>query len=163
MLGVVALVLTETATIASVVVIGVFMAMTGVVEIGIGLRTRTWGGLLLWEAAGLLYLLAGLSAIASPAAASLVLTLMLGAGLLATGLVRIYLGSRMTGSRSRGGLMLAGAVTALLGLLIVIDWPGNSFVVLGIFLGLDLLLYGITWIVFGIRLSAGGRIAGGPR
>ena len=152
MLGIVALILTETATIASVLLIGCFMIVAGVVEIGIGLRTRTWGSLLLWEAAGLVYIIAGLFAVMQPLFASVVLTLLLGAGLLATGLVRIILGLRMAGSRARGGVILAGVVTALLGLLIVIGWPASSVIVLGTFLGIDLLLYGVTWMVFGARL-----------
>lgn len=153
LLGLVALVLVETATIASVLVIGIFMAAAGILEIVVGLRTRTWGRMLLWEAAGLLYLVAGLFAVALPQLASLVLTLMLGAGLLATGIVRVIVGVRMAGSRTRGGLIAAGLVTALLGLLIVIGWPGNSVLVLGTILGIDLLVYGLTWIAFGIRLG----------
>ncbi len=156
-LGVIALVLTETATVASVLVIGIFMIMAGVVEIGIGLRTRTWGRMFLWEAAGLLYVLAGVFAILRPDDASVVLTLLLGAGLLATGLVRIVVGSRMTGTRSRGGVVLAGVVTTLLGLLIVVGWPGNSVLVLGTFLGIDLVLYGVTWIVLGTRIRTAVR------
>jgi uncharacterized membrane protein HdeD (DUF308 family) len=152
MLGIVALILTETATIASVLLIGCFMIVAGVVEIGIGLRTRTWGRLLLWEAAGLIYIIAGLFAVMQPLFASVVLTLLLGAGLLATGLMRIVLGLRMVGSRTRGGVILAGVITALLGLLIVTGWPASSVIVLGTFLGIDLLLYGVTWMVFGYRL-----------
>ena len=82
------------------------------------------------------------------------LTLLLGAGLLATGIVRVIVGARMSGARTRGGLIAAGLVTALLGLLIVIGWPGNSVIVLGTILGIDLLIYGLTWIAFGIRLGA---------
>lgn len=157
LLGLVALVLVETATVASVLVIGVFMVAAGVLEIIVGLRTRTWGRMLLWEAAGLLYLIAGSFAIAAPEVASVVLTLLLGAGLLATGVVRIIVGVRMAGSRTRGGLIAAGLFTALLGLLIVIGWPGNSVLVLGTILGIDLAVYGLTWIVFGVRLGARHR------
>ena len=153
LLGLVALVLVETATIASVLVVGVFMIAAGILEIFVGLRTRTWGRMLLWEAAGLLYLVAGSFAIAVPELASVVLTLLLGAGLLATGIVRIIVGIRMAGSRTRGGLIAAGLFTMLLGLLIVIGWPGNSVLVLGTILGIDLLVYGLTWVMFGVRLG----------
>lgn len=153
LLGLVALVLVETATIASVLVIGIFMVAAGILEIIVGLRTRTWGRMLLWEAAGLLYLIAGSFAIAVPELASVVLTLLLGAGLVATGALRIVVGIRMAGSRTRGPLIAAGGFTALLGLLILIGWPGNSVLVLGTILGIDLLVYGLTWIVFGVRLG----------
>ena len=151
-LGILALTLTVTATIASVLLIGIFMLVAGAIELSVGLRMRSLGRMILWELAGLLYVAAGLFAIAQPAVGSVVLTLMLGAGMLATGLVRMIFGFRVTGTRSRGALVAAGAVTALVGLLILVGWPGNSFVVLGVFLGVDLLLYGITWTMLGLRM-----------
>jgi uncharacterized membrane protein HdeD (DUF308 family) len=153
LLGLVALVLTDVATIASVLVIGIFMAAAGIVEIVIGLRTRTWGRMLLWEATGLLYLIAGLFAIAMPAPASVIITLMLGAGLLATGVLRVFLGTKMVGSPARSAIIGSGIVTMLLGLLIVLSWPSSSIVVLGTLLGIDLLVYGLGWILFGYRLG----------
>jgi uncharacterized membrane protein HdeD (DUF308 family) len=35
----------------------------------------------------------------------------------------------------------------------VVGWPANSFFVLGIILGLDLLFYGTSMIAFGMRLK----------
>jgi uncharacterized membrane protein HdeD (DUF308 family) len=157
LLGLAALVLVETATIASVLVIGLFMAIAGVLEMAIGFRTRTWGRLLLWEAAGLVYLAAGLFAIAVPELASIVITLLLGAGMLATGILRVVLGLRIGGSRAKGGIIGAGLVTGLLGILILASWPGSSVVVLGTLLGIDLLIYGLTWILFAWRLGAQRR------
>ncbi len=156
-LGVVALVLTESATIASVLVIGTFMVVAGVVEIGIGIRSRGVARVVAWEVAGVLYLLVGLFAVALPETASAVITLLLGAGLIATGVVRVVVGFETTGTRSRGGIILAGLVTALLGLLIVVGWPASSAFVLGTFLGLDLLFYGVTWMVLGGRLASHHR------
>ena len=153
LLGIAALVLVETATIASVLVIGLFMILAGIVEIVVGFRTRTWGRMLLWEAAGLVYIVAGAFAVAVPELASVVLTLLLGAGMLATGVLRVVLGLRIEGSRSRGGVIAAGLITAVLGLLILVSWPSSSVVVLGTFLGIDLLVYGITWVLFGYRLG----------
>ena len=152
-LGLVALVLTETATIASVLMVGTLIMVAGVVEIGIGLRSRGVGRVLAWEIAGALNLLVGLFAVAMPATASVVVTLLLGAGLIATGVVRMVVGFETRGTRSRGGVILAGGVTALLGLFIVTGWPASSTFVLGIFLGLDLLSYGVSWIVLGSRLA----------
>lgn len=153
LLGLIALVLVDVATIASVLVIGGFMVAAGIVEIVVGLRTRSLGRMLLWEATGLLYIVAGLFAIALPAPTSVIITLLLGAGLLATGILRISLGIKLQGSPTRTAIIGSGVVTMLLGLLIVLSWPSSSIVVLGTFLGIDLLLYGVTWILFGYRLG----------
>jgi len=94
---------------------------------------------------------AGAFALAQPLLAAAVLTLMLGWALIATGAVRIWLGTHLLpGSKSM--MILAGIATLLFGLVIVIGWPGNSFFVLGIILGLDLLFYGASMIAFGMRL-----------
>ena len=153
--GVTALLLDATATIVSVVIIGVFMMIVGAVEVALGFRARTWGRTLYFEIAGLLYLVAGILAIIDPIPASFIITLFIGAGLVATGIVRVVIAFKMMqGSPGRGPLLAAGAVTTLLGLVIVLGWPGNSLVVLGTLLGIDLLFTGVGWIAGGMRLRA---------
>lgn len=151
-LGVAALVLSVTATVATVLLIGVFMSLAGVVQLAIGFRTRSWGRFVAFEIAGLVYLVAGISAIFSPIEASVVLTLLLGAALIATAASRLFLAFQMSGSPRRGALLLAAFATGLLGLLIVIGWPGNSLFILGTLLGVDLLFQGVAWSAFGWRI-----------
>ena len=152
--GLIALAITEFATIASVLTIGIFVVLVGVTEIVLGFRARGWGRAIYWELSGLLYVVAGMFAWAEPAEASLVITLLLGAGLLATGVVRAAMGFRLHGSRLRGPLILSGIVTALLGLIVVTGWPGNSLFVIGLLLGIELVFSGVNWIFFGLRLRS---------
>ena len=151
LLGVVALGLTVSATIASVLMIGILMIVAGIAELALGFRMRSWQRFLVWELAGMLYVVAGIFAVLQPEVASVIITLMLGAGLVATGLLRIVFGFQVGPSPSRSVLFLSGAVTALLGLVIVLGWPANSALVLGTLLGIDLLFNGIAWTVFGLR------------
>jgi uncharacterized membrane protein HdeD (DUF308 family) len=51
-------------------------------------------------------------------------------------------------------VLLASAVTFLLGLIIVAHWPANSLWVLGTLLGIDLLFNGAGWVSFGLGLRA---------
>jgi uncharacterized membrane protein HdeD (DUF308 family) len=74
---------------------------------------------------------------------------MLGAALFATGLARVFLAARLPEGPS-GFVPFAGAITTLLGMMILFGWPENSNFVLGIFLGVDLLFYGASWIGFGL-------------
>jgi len=150
-LGLLALTLVVSATIASVVMIGLFMAIAGGSEIVVGFNARTWSRFFLWVAAGLFYLVAGAIALAQPLLAALVFTLMLGAGLLATGLIRLWLAAHLPPGRRSLGLF-SGAVTLLLGLVIVLGWPGNSVLILGVLLGIDLLVYGAHWIFVALAL-----------
>jgi uncharacterized membrane protein HdeD (DUF308 family) len=153
LLGVLALVLSVSATIASVLMIGILMVVAGTAQLVIGFRTRSWGRFIAYEIAGVIYLLAGLFAVFSPLEASVVLTLLLGAGLIATGVSRVVVASQIHGSM-RGTLIWAGIATALLGLLIVLGWPTNSLFILGTLLGVDLIFQGMAWTVFGFQMRS---------
>ncbi len=152
--GLAALAITEFATLVSIVVVGALVAIVGVVEIVLGFRARNWGQVLYWEISGLFYVVAGFFAWAEPVQASVVLTLLLGAGLLATGIVRAIAGFRHH-DRMRGPLVLSGIVTGLLGLVVVSGWPANSLFVIGMLLGIELTFSGVTWIFFALRLRSG--------
>ncbi|MCI0468127.1 MAG: DUF308 domain-containing protein [Beijerinckiaceae bacterium] len=150
-LGAAALILVTSATIASVYTIAIFMILAGGVEIAAGLSAKTWSRFFLWAAAGLAYIVAGSFALAQPLAAATVFTLLLGASMIATGVIRIFFGAQID-APLRGPLLLAGALTLLVGVLIVAGWPEDSFLILGVLLGLDLLFWGVAWIGLGLRL-----------
>jgi uncharacterized membrane protein HdeD (DUF308 family) len=153
LLGVAALILVVSATIATVYVVAIFIIIAGGSEVAIGLGSATWGRFFLWIAAGLCYVVAGAFALARPLNAAVALTLLLGASLLAAGVLRVSIGLHMT-SGARSLTIFAGVVTALVGLLVILGWPGNSVIILGTLLGVDLLFTGLTWIGFGLRLRA---------
>jgi uncharacterized membrane protein HdeD (DUF308 family) len=153
-LGVVAIALVVSATIASVFLVGLFMIFGGAIEIFVGLGSRSWSRFFLWIAAGLLYLAAGAVALAQPLFAAIVFTLILGAGLLATGAVRLWVAWHLPAGRSKGMAAFSGVVTLLFGLVVILGWPGNSLFILGLLLGLDLIFYGAGWISFGLLLRA---------
>jgi uncharacterized membrane protein HdeD (DUF308 family) len=103
---------------------------------------------------GLLYIAAGLLCIVNPILASVVLTLLLGAGLIAAGVVRAYLATQLPADQPRALVYLAAAVTILLGLVIVAHWPLDSVYVIGTLLGVDLLFHGVGWVNFGMGLHS---------
>jgi uncharacterized membrane protein HdeD (DUF308 family) len=154
LLGVAALVFTMFATIATVTLNGIFFLIAGAAEIGIGMHARNWGLCFLWVIGGLLYLAAGVICIVNPVLASVVLTLLLGAGLIAAGCVRLFLAFRLPAAEPRGLVVVAGLVTIALGLIIVSHWPMDSIYVLGTLLGIDLLFHGVGWASFGIGLQS---------
>jgi uncharacterized membrane protein HdeD (DUF308 family) len=153
-LGFAALFFSLIATIATVTLNGVLFLIAGAAEIGIGMHSRSWGRFFLWVVGGLLYVAAGILCIINPILASVVLTLMLGAGLIAAGVVRAYLATQIPGGEPRGLVFLAAAVTILLGLIIVTHWPLDSVYVLGTLLGVDLLFHGVGWVSFGMGLHS---------
>ena len=153
LLGILALGLTTAATYASVYAIAFFMILVGGGEIALGFDSPRGNHRLLRIAVGLLYLVASAFVIANPLTGAAGFTLFLGAALAATGLTRVFLGMGLPDG-PRAPVVIAGVVTTLLGTLILFGWPENAGVVLGIFLGVDLLFYGVSWIAFGLLLRS---------
>jgi len=153
-LGFAALFFSLIATIATVTLNGVLFLIAGAAEIGIGMHSRGWGQFFLWVIGGILYLAAGVLCIVNPLLASVVLTLLLGACLVAAGVVRVYLATQLPAGQPRALVFLAAVVTMLLGLIIVSHWPLDSVYVLGTLLGVDLLFHGVGWVSFGMGLQS---------
>jgi uncharacterized membrane protein HdeD (DUF308 family) len=153
-LGVAALFFSLIATIATVTLNGILFLVAGAAEIGIGMHSRDWGRFFLWVVGGLVYIAAGVVCIVNPVLASVALTLLLGAGLIAAGAVRAILAFQLPADHPRGLVFLGAAVTILLGLIIVSHWPLDSVYVLGTLLGVDLLFHGVGWVSFGMGLQA---------
>ncbi len=150
--GLLALSTVVAATLASVLFVGTLMMVAGVAEIIHALGVRRWSRFFLWVALGTLYTLAGFSVFVNPELAAGVLTLLLGAGLVAAGILRIVLAAEMREGGAWGWVAVSGAITALLGVMILFQWPQSSLYVLGLFLGFDLLFAGIGWLTMGLAL-----------
>ncbi|AMA57141.1 HdeD family acid-resistance protein [Bradyrhizobium sp. CCGE-LA001] len=144
------------ATVASVIVVGAMMIVAGAAEIIGAFQMKSWGKFLIWALLGVLYVVAGFLTFANPLFAAVLLTLFLGASLIASGAVRLFLAFSMKRESPWVWVALSGAVTLLLGLLIVARWPVNSVYILGLFLGIDLIMAGAGWISLGFALKRRG-------
>ena len=143
------------ATVASVFVVGVMMIVAGVAEVISAFQIKSWGRFLLWVLLGLLYVVAGFVTFQNPLLAAVLLTLILGASLVASGIMRIFLAFSMKRETPWIWVALSGVITVLLGVLILVRWPVSSLYILGLFLGIDLIMAGAGWIGigFGLRKS----------
>ena len=93
--GVIALGSVVMATIASVWLVGIMMLLAGVFEVIHSFQIKTWGRFLFWLALGVLYIIAGFVAFDNPLLTAVWLTLILGAALVASGIMRIFLAFNM--------------------------------------------------------------------
>ena len=140
------------ATVASVLVVGVMMIIAGVAEVFSAFQIKSWGKFLLWALLGVLYIVAGFVTFENPLLAAVLLTLILGASLLASGAMRIFLAFSMKRETPWVWVLLSGVITLLLGVLILARWPVSSLYILGLFLGIDLIVAGAGWIGLGFGL-----------
>ena len=148
--GFVALMSVFLATIVSVLVVGWMMILSGVMEIIHGFQMKQWGRFFLWIVIGALYVMGGFFAVWNPLLASTVLTLFLGVFLIVAGVFRIVLAMQMRSGSYWGWVVGSGVITLLLGVVVVLHWPVSSLYTLGIFLGVDLVIAGASWLSAGL-------------
>jgi len=140
------------ATVVSAIVVGVMMLIAGVTEVISAFQMKSWGKFFLWILLGVLYAIAGLFVIYDPLFAAGVLTLIIGAALVASGIVRIFLAFQMQSGAPWVMVAISGVITALLGAIILWHWPVSGFFVLGTLLGVDLIFAGVSWISIGLAV-----------
>jgi uncharacterized membrane protein HdeD (DUF308 family) len=152
--GLIALSSVVLASVVTVVVVGAMMVVAGVAEILNAFQLRSWGKTFLWILLGVLYVAAGILTIENPLLAAKLLTLILGAALVVSGVMRMVLAFNMKSGTAWYWVVLSGLVTVVVGGVILGNWPVSSLYVLGIFLGFDLVFAGAGWIAAGLGLKA---------
>ncbi len=106
---------------------------------------RLWTGFV-----GLLGLLAGLSLLTDPLAGVVSLTLLVGIVLLMTGAVRLGMAWRLRQTPLFWFLLLSGAASVLIGVLVAGNIAAAATSFLGLLLGIQLLADGIGLIALGL-------------
>lgn len=160
-LGVVGLFMTFALTIVSALWFGVLLLVAGFFQGFEAFSGRTAGEG--WSSRGtrlllaLVYVLAGILLVMDPLGASIALTLVLGFMLIVAGGLRGYWAFAQRGARWRGSALLSAALSILLGVLILAGWPATGLWVIGLFVAIDLILFGLSWIAIGWALRGWSR------
>ena len=148
-LGSVAISAAYIATYATVMVFGSLLLVGAVFHVVAAFWARRWRGFFLHLLAGVLYFIAGLFMIDNPLLAALTLTLLVAALLLVEGIVRIVL-SVAERFEGWGWVLLNGVISVLLGVAIWKQWPVSGLWVIGLFVGIDMLFSGVSWLMLGL-------------
>jgi uncharacterized membrane protein HdeD (DUF308 family) len=125
-LGTIGLGMEVALTIVSVIMFGALLLAGGVLELIHAFQAAGWKGRVPAILIGLAYGAGGILILLDPIAASAGLTLMLGALLLAIGIMRIVLAWRMKGHRNWIWPALSGVLSILLAAMIVAKWPASG-------------------------------------
>lgn len=147
-LGIIAIGAATTTTLISVIVIGIFLSLGGIIIL---IDTFVswpgkWGGFFLHLVLGILYLIAGFSLIKSPVLGSMSITFILAIFYIVIGIYRIIY-SLFLRLFSWQWVLLNGIVSLLLGFLIIANWPASSLIIIGLFVGIDLIFCGFAYIM----------------
>lgn len=156
LLGIVALAFASAATLASIMVLGGVLFCIGVFQIIYAFQGRKTGQL--WPHIGLGCLALACAALIAwnPIGNVLAFTLVIGVLLLAGGLTRM-IGAFAERSTGWGWYAANGALSVILGLLVIGTFPGSAFWTIGTFIGVDLIFTGATMIGLGVSAKRAKR------
>jgi uncharacterized membrane protein HdeD (DUF308 family) len=146
------------ATVISVKLIGLTAIAVGAFEIVHVFWTKGWGGFLWQILLGALYVAFGLVLVTEPASGALILTYLLGALLVASGIIRCVL-SFAHWAQNGWMMLISGAFGLIAGLLILFGIPNISLWALGFLLGVDLLSHGLAWLLCALQSAPSDGIA----
>jgi len=152
-LGLAAVVRSFAATVASMLFFGWLLVAAAGVELAQAVMVGHWAGFFQHALAAVLFGVAGLLMIVKPRLSAEALTLFMASFFLVGGLVQIVVAVALA-FPGWGWLVADGALTAALGLLVVAEWPISGLWAIGLFVGIDLILFGFDWIGFAIGLRA---------
>jgi uncharacterized membrane protein HdeD (DUF308 family) len=159
LIGTVAIAMPLAASLASAVAFGALFLAGGVAQLVGAFWTRDWSGFFLNLLVGVLYLVVGVLFLRHPGEAMVAVTLILACGFMISGLFRI-IGSLMYRFPQWGWILLGGVINLLLGLYIYSQWPFDSFIIPGLFVGIDMIFTGWTWVALALAVKNRGRAPG---
>jgi len=146
LLGLIALGSTVATTIASAYLLGTLLLISGVMQCALAFRA---GGCWLVGSVivlGLLFIAAGWSLMTRPIVGLLSITALMAMYFVVVGLVRI-ISAIIQRTQGLGWAVASGVLSLLLGILLWSNWPLSGLYAIGLFIGIDLVMSGIAWIV----------------
>src|SRR5262245_57370536 len=152
-LGTVAIGSSLIATLATVLVFGILLLLGGLFQVVTAFWGRSWRGFFLQLLAGVLYLIVGVFMIDNPVETAVGVTLLVAAGLLVGGILRTVL-SLVERFDGWGWALLNGVVSMALGAAIWRQWPLPGLRFIGLFVGIEMLFSGVSWMMLGLGLRS---------
>src|SRR5271157_183934 len=150
-LGIAAVVRAVTATVASMLFFGWLLVFAAGIEVVQAVVVGHWAGFFQHLLAAILFGVAGLMLLSRPVISAEMLTLFMAMFFLVGGLFQLV-GSLWVRVPGWGWQTADGVITFVLGLLVLAQWPASGLWVIGLFIGIDLIFYGIAWIAIALGL-----------
>ncbi|KTC85391.1 MULTISPECIES: HdeD family acid-resistance protein [Legionella] len=142
-------------TLASMLFLGVLLIIAGCSQFVDVFKAKYWKAVAWHALIAALYIIGGCIVIYDPFLASTLITALLGSVLIIIGLTRFVMALKLKGSPGWVWLLFAGLTALILGILILIKWPISGLWVIGLFIAIEMIVDGWTYIflALGIRRS----------
>lgn len=149
-LGIAALLFPWWATLGIELAIGVFLVIVGALELVRIFSQQPLVGTGWSVFFGVLSVAAGVLLLIYPIQGAITLTLLLAVFFLAGGITKAISAYYLKPAAGWGWMLGSGVISIILGLIVVIAFPGSAYWLLGILFGIDLLFFGAAQIAFGL-------------
>jgi uncharacterized membrane protein HdeD (DUF308 family) len=153
LLGVAAVARSFTATIASMLFFGWLLLLAAGIEIAQAVMVGQWSGFFHHLLAAILFAVMGIILVTRPLISAEVLTMVIAIFFLIGGLFQL-IASLATALPGWGWQVADGIITFVLGLLLLAQWPASGLWAIGLFIGINLIFFGSSWIALAFRLRA---------
>lgn len=160
-LGMVTIGLASFATLMTVLFLGAVLLVRGVIDAWHAVATREEEGFWAHLFGGILSFVVGLLVVSRPDTSAAVLTLIIAALLISTGLFRA-IAAPFLASSHRGWNIFSGIVTLFLGFWVFSGWPAISLWLIGMLIGVEILVQGIVMLSIPLSTKTIQRRVGQP-
>jgi len=151
LLGIAAVSRSFGATVASMMFFGWLLVFASVAEFVTAFMVGKWAGFFLHLLAAIFFGITGVLMLARPVISAEAVTLMMSIFFLVAGLYQLV-ASMWTHFPGWGWHAANGAIATIMGALIMAQWPVSGLWVIGLFVGIDLIVYGSAWIAMALNL-----------
>jgi uncharacterized membrane protein HdeD (DUF308 family) len=152
-LGIAAVVRSVTATVVTMAFFGWLLLIACGIEIVQAIMVGHWAGFFYHLLAAILFGIVGLLLVTRPVISAEVATVFMAMFFLIHGLFLLVV-SLVFAAPDWGWQAADGIITAVLGVLVLAQWPASGLWVIGLFIGIDLFFYGGAWIALSLALRA---------
>jgi uncharacterized membrane protein HdeD (DUF308 family) len=151
LLGIAAIARSVTTTVVSMLFFGWVLVFAGAIQFVEAFMVGKWAGFFLHIMLAILFGLAGIVMLVRPVISAEAATLLMSAFFLVGGLYQL-ISALWTHLPGRGWQAVNGVIASLMGVLVLAQWPASGLWVIGLFVGIDLILYGWSWIALALDL-----------
>ena len=151
-IGIAAVIRSFAATVASMMFFGWMLLFAGIVELIDAFMVGHWSGFFLHLLASVLFVITGILLLIRPTISAEVATLVMSMFFLVGGCYE-FIASAWTHLSGWGWGAFDGIISALMGLLLLLQWPLSGLWAIGLFIGIDLIFAGWAWVVLALNLK----------
>lgn len=141
-------------TIVSMYFFAALFMVSGLSHIADAFKYKQWKGAVWQILIAILYLIGAGIILYDPLLASTIITALLAWTLIVIGVTRISMSISLRDTQGWGWILFAGITSLILGILILLHWPMSGLWVIGMFIAIDMIVSGWTYIFMAIALRA---------